>query len=75
VVCGITSLGFDHMELLGDTLPAIAREKAGILKQGAAAWTVRQPDEALEALEVRCAALCFTALCIWAAVFEPLEGC
>lgn len=21
VVCGITSLGFDHMDMLGDTLP------------------------------------------------------
>lgn len=33
VVCGISSLGFDHMELLGYTLPEIAREKAGILKK------------------------------------------
>jgi len=30
----ITSIGFDHAELLGDTLPAIAREKAGIAKAG-----------------------------------------
>jgi dihydrofolate synthase/folylpolyglutamate synthase len=33
-VCAITSIGFDHMALLGDTLAAIAREKAGILKRG-----------------------------------------
>jgi len=28
----ITSIGFDHTELLGETLDAIAREKAGIIK-------------------------------------------
>ncbi|KAL3370610.1 hypothetical protein AABB24_007592 [Solanum stoloniferum] len=32
VVCGITSLGMDHMETLGDTLGQIASHKAGILK-------------------------------------------
>jgi dihydrofolate synthase / folylpolyglutamate synthase len=30
----ITPIGFDHRELLGDTLAAIAREKAGILRAG-----------------------------------------
>ncbi|CUF15593.1 folylpolyglutamate synthetase, putative, partial [Bodo saltans] len=33
-VCGITSLGMDHMELLGDTIEEIALEKAGIMKCG-----------------------------------------
>jgi len=28
----ITNIGMDHMEFLGDTLPEIAREKAGIIK-------------------------------------------
>jgi folylpolyglutamate synthase len=32
VVTGITSLGFDHMALLGDTLASIAWHKAGIMK-------------------------------------------
>jgi folylpolyglutamate synthase/dihydropteroate synthase len=32
VVCGISSLGYDHMEILGNTLGEIAGEKAGILK-------------------------------------------
>ncbi len=30
----ITNIGFDHMNLLGDTLPKIAFEKAGIIKKG-----------------------------------------
>jgi dihydrofolate synthase/folylpolyglutamate synthase len=30
----ITNIGFDHMQFLGDTLPLIAGEKAGIIKTG-----------------------------------------
>jgi dihydrofolate synthase/folylpolyglutamate synthase len=30
----ITNISFDHMNLLGDTLPKIAAEKAGIIKSG-----------------------------------------
>jgi dihydrofolate synthase/folylpolyglutamate synthase len=33
-VCAITSVGWDHMESLGDTLEKIAIEKAGIIKEG-----------------------------------------
>jgi len=33
----VTQIGFDHMEYLGETLEAIAGEKAGIYKAGAAA--------------------------------------
>jgi dihydrofolate synthase/folylpolyglutamate synthase len=32
VACLITNISFDHMNLLGDTLPKIASEKAGIIK-------------------------------------------
>lgn len=45
-VCGITALGFDHMDVLGHTLALIAGEKAGILKAGVPAVTVEQQDEA-----------------------------
>ncbi|MEA5045548.1 MAG: folylpolyglutamate synthase/dihydrofolate synthase family protein, partial [Petrimonas sp.] len=31
-LCIITNIGFDHMQYLGDTLPKIATEKAGIIK-------------------------------------------
>ncbi|GLT43809.1 hypothetical protein SLA2020_177400 [Shorea laevis] len=51
VVCGISSLGYDHMEILGNTLGEIAGEKAGIFKQGVPAFTVPQPDEAMCVLE------------------------
>ncbi|KAK3152989.1 hypothetical protein QOZ80_2BG0166190 [Eleusine coracana subsp. coracana] len=50
VVCGITSLGYDHMEILGNALGEIAGEKAGILKKGVPAFTVPQPEEAMSVL-------------------------
>ncbi|MGI6020470.1 MAG: bifunctional folylpolyglutamate synthase/dihydrofolate synthase [Lachnospiraceae bacterium] len=34
LVCVITSVGKDHMAYLGDTIPQIAAEKAGIIKAG-----------------------------------------
>ncbi len=47
VVCpraaGVTSIGFDHMEYLGETLEQIAGEKAGIFKKGAPA-VIGEPD-------------------------------
>ena len=33
-VCLITNIGWDHMDLLGNSLPAITLEKAGIIKKG-----------------------------------------
>jgi dihydrofolate synthase/folylpolyglutamate synthase len=34
VCTAITSIGYDHTEVLGDTLDAIASNKAGIIKPG-----------------------------------------
>lgn len=44
--CGVAALGYDHMELLGHNLGAIAAEKAGIFKPGVPAFSVPQPAEA-----------------------------
>ncbi|WHO40916.1 folylpolyglutamate synthase/dihydrofolate synthase family protein [Sphingobium sp. AP49] len=44
VVCGIAQLGIDHQAFLGDSLTAIAGEKAGIAKPGAPLVTQRYPD-------------------------------
>ncbi|MEY8687220.1 folylpolyglutamate synthase/dihydrofolate synthase family protein [Bacteroides sp. AN502(2024)] len=33
-LCIITNISFDHMQYLGDTLTKIAKEKAGIIKEG-----------------------------------------
>lgn len=50
LACAITPIGLDHMEWLGPTLGAIAREKAGILRPGIPAVTAPQEPEALAAL-------------------------
>jgi dihydrofolate synthase/folylpolyglutamate synthase len=46
----VTSIGLDHQEYLGDTLEAIAREKAGIFRPGRTAVIGgREPSPVLEA--------------------------
>ena len=45
IAAGVTSIGFDHMEYLGPTLESIAREKAGIFKQGVPAVIGEQSPE------------------------------
>ena len=40
----ITTLGLDHTRVLGTTLPAIAREKAGIIKPGVPVVVAPQPE-------------------------------
>jgi dihydrofolate synthase / folylpolyglutamate synthase len=47
----ITTVDYDHQHFLGDTLTAIAGEKAGILKQGVPAVIAPQSDEGLVAIE------------------------
>ncbi|MBI5960994.1 MAG: bifunctional folylpolyglutamate synthase/dihydrofolate synthase [Chloroflexi bacterium] len=50
VVSVITSLSYDHIHLLGDTLAAIAAEKGGIIKPGVPVVSAPQPPEALDVL-------------------------
>lgn len=45
----INAIGYDHTEYLGKTLPEIAVEKAGIMKQGIPCVIGPQTDEAIEA--------------------------
>lgn len=51
----ITPIDFDHEKFLGDTIPQIAFEKAGILKPGRPAVVSRQHPEAMQVLESRAA--------------------
>ncbi|MEC9487886.1 MAG: cyanophycin synthetase, partial [Halanaerobium sp.] len=51
LVAVITSIGFDHTAILGDTLSAIAREKAGIIKEGIPVVTGVDQQEALNVIE------------------------
>ncbi|MFD0982399.1 bifunctional folylpolyglutamate synthase/dihydrofolate synthase [Tropicimonas aquimaris] len=53
----ITPVAMDHQAFLGDTLEAIAGEKAGILKRGVPCVVGRQEEAALEVIEARAARL------------------
>ncbi|GAC1477529.1 MAG: folylpolyglutamate synthase/dihydrofolate synthase family protein [Acetobacteraceae bacterium] len=59
--CAVTSISLDHRDLLGDTLEAIAAEKAGIFKHGVPAVTGVQPAAVLAVLD-RAAAAAGTAV-------------
>lgn len=51
ILTGITTIGLDHVALLGDTLEAIAEQKAGIIKQGMPLVTGRIVPEALTVID------------------------
>ncbi len=50
-VCVITSISYDHMQILGNTLAEIAGEKAGIIKTGIPIIMAPQQDEARQVIE------------------------
>lgn len=50
----LTPVSMDHMEFLGDTLAAIAGQKAGIIKPHTAVVSAPQEDEAMEVIEKIC---------------------
>ncbi|WP_102224136.1 bifunctional folylpolyglutamate synthase/dihydrofolate synthase [Acidimangrovimonas sediminis] len=53
----ITPVSIDHQQYLGETLPEIAGEKAGILKRGVPCVVGPQEEAALEVIEARAARL------------------
>ena len=55
VATGVTALGIEHVQILGDTLEKIAWQKAGIFKDGAPAYTVPQKPAAAAVLRERAA--------------------
>jgi dihydrofolate synthase/folylpolyglutamate synthase len=52
-VCVITDIGYDHMSVLGYTLPEIAAQKAGIIQQDNWVFSYGQGDEINNVLELR----------------------
>ena len=51
ILTGITTIGLDHVALLGDSLEAIAEQKAGIIKQGVPLVTGHIVPEALVVID------------------------
>lgn len=50
----ITSISFDHTNLLGNTLEKIAREKSGIIKKGIPTVIYPQQEEVLKVIKNKC---------------------
>ncbi|KXG11493.1 Folylpolyglutamate synthase [Anoxybacillus sp. P3H1B] len=73
----ITNIGYDHMHILGETLEAIAFEKAGIIKPGVPVITAVEQPEALQVIKERAAEAKAKAYILdrdfTAADFEPIE--
>ena len=53
IASAVTTIDYDHMHILGSTLPEIAREKAGIFKKGVPVFTVPQAEGVLATLHDR----------------------
>lgn len=54
LVSVITSVDYDHKDILGDTLAQIAYEKAGIIKPGRPVVVYPQQDEAMDVIKQVC---------------------
>lgn len=54
LVSVITNIGYDHMEILGNTIEEIAGEKAGIIKSGTSVITAADKPEALRVIQDKC---------------------
>lgn len=52
----ITSINYDHMHILGNTLPEIAIQKAGIIKENSNTIFIAQEDEVNKVIENTCRA-------------------
>ncbi|HET6762815.1 MAG TPA: folylpolyglutamate synthase/dihydrofolate synthase family protein, partial [Longimicrobiaceae bacterium] len=50
LACAVTNVALDHVEYLGDSVAAIAAEKAGIFKRGVPAITAERDPESLAVL-------------------------
>jgi len=57
LVSVITPIGLEHRAILGDTLAAIAREKAAIVRAGRPAIAASQHPEALQVIRTHCASV------------------
>lgn len=54
IVSIISSIGYDHMHILGKTLSEIATQKAGIIKENSNTIFVRQEDEVNQVIQDTC---------------------
>jgi dihydrofolate synthase/folylpolyglutamate synthase len=60
----ITSISLDHMQILGNSLESIAKEKAGIIKKGIPVVLYPQKDECKAVIEKACISNCSKLICV-----------
>lgn len=73
----ITRIAMDHIDFLGDTIPEIAREKAGIQKPGVPSIIGPQPDAALAVISAHGEAIGAPLYCVgreWSGEADPETG-
>jgi dihydrofolate synthase/folylpolyglutamate synthase len=56
-LCVFTPISLEHTQILGDTVAAIATDKAGILREGVRAVMAPQRESAAEVIRARCSEL------------------
>lgn len=54
IICGITNISYDHVQVLGGDLTRIAQEKAGIIKEDAIVVSAPQSPEAFKVITEVC---------------------
>ena len=52
-VCGISSISLDHIDILGNTIQKIAKEKAGIIKENTPVVTIEQSKTIMDIINKR----------------------
>ena len=57
-VCVITDIGYDHMHILGDTIPLIAAQKAGIIHTGNSVFMYKQSHEVMSVIRQQTESVC-----------------
>lgn len=71
-ICVITDIGFDHTEILGETIEAIAEQKAGIIQPHNSVYMHQQSAE-IEAVVQSRAEVCTASLTILPPFSEPTD--
>lgn len=71
-ICVITDIGFDHTEILGDTIEAIAEQKAGIIQPDNSVYMHQQSAEIETVVQSR-AEVCNASLAILPPFSEPTD--
>ena len=72
-VAAITTVGYDHTEILGETLVEIARDKAGIAKAGIPLVCGVTDQDARAVIESRCASVGAPFVPVWETTAIALE--